>query len=129
MNWLRRLFSRQAIYGDLSEEIQQHLAERTETLVGDGMSREEAEYAARREFGNITGIEEHSREVWQWPLTENLLADLKFAIRQLRKNYGFTLSAILTLALGVGATAAIFSLVHAVLLQPLPFPDQGRLVW
>jgi predicted permease len=129
MNWFKRLFSRKEIYQDLSEEIAQHLQEKTEVLMAQGRSREEAEYAARREFGNVTGIEEHGREVWIWPLAERLMADVKFAMRQLRKSFGFALSAILTLALGIGATTAIFSLVNSVLLRPLPFPAPGRLVW
>src|SRR5260221_12093389 len=128
MNW-RRLFSRNTLYSDLCEEITQHLAEKTEALMAQGMSREEAQHTARREFGNVTGIEESGREVWIWPLTENFIADVKFAFRQLRKNYGFALSAILTLSLGIGATKAIFSLVHSVLLQPLAFPDPDTLVW
>src|SRR5580700_9994566 len=129
MNWLKHLFTRRRIYSDLSEEIRQHLREKTEALIAQGMSRAEAEHSARREFGNITGIEESSREAWMWPIADSLYGDTKFAMRQLRKNFGFALTGILTLALGIGATAAIFSLVNAVLLQPLPFPDQDRLVW
>jgi putative ABC transport system permease protein len=129
MNWFRQLFTRRRIFSDLSEEIQQHLLEKTEALMAQGMSRREAEHAAQREFGNVTGIEERCRETWTWPIVDSLSMDAKFALRQLRKNYGFACTAILTLASGIGATAAIFSLVHAVLLQPLPFPEQDRLVW
>lgn len=129
MNWLTQLFTRRRIYSDISEEIQQHILEKTEALMAGGMSRAEAEKRARREFGNVTGIEERSREAWMWPVADSLSTDAKFALRQLRKHSGFALTAILTLALGVGATAAIFSLVHAVLLQPLPFPEPDRLVW
>jgi putative ABC transport system permease protein len=117
------------MYSDLSEEIEQHLAEKTELLMAEGMSREEAEYAAKREFGNLTRIEEQGREAWMWPLAESLYSDFKLAIRQLVKNPGFALAAILTLALGIGASTAIFSLVNSVLLRPLPFPKQDRLVW
>lgn len=117
------------MYNDLSEEIQQHLLEKAEMLMDQGMSREDAAHAAKREFGNVTGIEERSREAWMWPMIERLGADAKFAIRQLRKNYGFALTAILTLALGIGSTTAMFSLVNTVLLQPLPFPQQNRLMW
>ena len=129
MRWLNRLFFRRTIYTDLSEEIRQHLTEKTESLMAQGMSREDAECAAKREFGNVTGIEERSREPWLWPGVESLWGDTKFAFRQLFKNFGFTLSACLTLALGIGATTAIFSMVNSVLLRPLPFPEQERLVW
>lgn len=129
MNWFRQLLTRRRMYSDLSEEIQQHLIEKTETLMGEGMSRKEAEYSAKREFGNVTRVEERSREAWMWPVVESIGADARFAIRQLRKNPGFAITTILTLALGIGATTAIFSLVNAVLLRPLPFPGQDRLVW
>src|SRR5271154_2620574 len=129
MQWLRQLFARRRIYDDLSEEIQQHLAEKIEALIAGGMSREDATRTAKREFGNVTRIEERGREAWMWPLAESLWADMKFSTRQLYKNYGFAITAILTLALGIGATSAIFSLVNAVLLRPLPFPQADRLVW
>jgi hypothetical protein len=129
MNWIRQFLTRRWMYRDLSEEIEQHLTEKVEVLVAGGMRREEAEYQARREFGNVTRIEERSRETWMWPMVESIAADARFAIRQLRKNSGFAITAILTLALGIGATTAIFSLVNAVLLRPLPFPGQDRLVW
>jgi predicted permease len=129
MTWFKQLVTRRRIYNDLSEEIEQHLAEKTESLMAAGMSREDAERAARREFGNVTRIEERGREAWMWPLAESLWADMRFSIRQLYKNYGFAMTAILTLALGIGATSAIFSLVNAVLLRPLPFPQADRLVW
>jgi len=129
MDWLKQLFSRRRIYSDISEEIQQHLVERTEALMAEGMSRAEAEKKSRREFGNVTGIEEQSRDAWARPIADSLWTDAKFAMRQLRKNSGFALTAILTLALGIGATSAILSLVNAVLLRPLPFPEPDRLVW
>jgi predicted permease len=129
MTWIKQLFTRRRIYDDLGEEIRQHIDEKTEALMAGGMNREEAARAARREFGNITHIEERGREAWMWPLAESLWADLKFAIRQLSKNAGFASIAIATLALGIGATTAIFSLVNAVLLRPLPFPESDRLMW
>lgn len=128
MNWFMRLFARRRIYSELSEEIQQHLEEKTEILMAEGMSREQAESAAKREFGNTTRIEERGREAWMWPMIESLCADAKFAVRQLRRNYGFAISAIVTLSVGIGATAAIFSLVNTVLLRPLPFPEPDRLM-
>ena len=129
MTWLKHLVTRRRIFNDLTEEIQQHLAEKTEALMAGGLSREDAERAAKREFGNVTRIEERGREAWVWPLVESLWADTRFAFRQLSKNYGFAFTAILTLALGIGATTAIFSLVNTVLLRPLPFPEQDRLMW
>jgi predicted permease len=125
----KQLITRKRIFSDLSEEIQQHLDEKAEALMTEGMSREEAQRAARREFGNVTRIQEHGREAWMWPLAERLWPDLRFAIRQLCRNLGFSLTAILTLALGIGATTAVFSLVNTILLRPLPFPAQNRLMW
>ena len=127
MNWLKQLFSRQRMYSDLSEEIEQHLLEKTEALVAGGMSRAEAEKRAGREFGNLTGIEERSREAWAWPFVDSLIGDVKFGMRQLRRNLGFTFTAILTLALGIGATAAIFSLVNACCSSPCRF--RSRIDW
>jgi predicted permease len=129
MAWFGQIVRRRQIYRDLAEEIQQHIDEKTEALMAEGLSRDEAERAAKREFGNVTRIEERGREAWIWPLAENLWADAKYAVRQLSKNFGFAVTAILTLALGIGATTAMFSLVNAVLLRPLPFPEQDRLMW
>src|ERR1700744_2906622 len=128
MKLLHQLFFRRRRYEDLSASIQEHFEEKLEDLMEAGMSREEAVRVARREFGNATLIEERGREVWQWPTMESVWGDVKFALRQLRKSPGFTVAALLTLALGIGASVAVFSLFDTVLLHPLPYRDPGKLM-
>ena len=98
MNWLKQLTSRQKQYSELSEEIREHLDEKTEELIATGMSRQDAAAAARREFGNVSLIEEDSRSVWRWASVEQFFSDVRFGFRILRKNSGFAAVAILTLA-------------------------------
>jgi len=122
MSWIHDIFRRRAIYNDLAEEMRLHLAERTEQLMREGMSRKEAEQAARRAFGNRTVIEERSREVWQWPTLESIWADVRYGMRMLKKSPGFTAVAVATLALGIGANAVVFSLVDSLVLKPMNVP-------
>jgi hypothetical protein len=108
MRWFKQLFSRQPRYDELSASIREHLAEKIDALMEGGMSREDAESSARREFGNVTLIEERSREVWQWPKLESFWSDLKLSFYQLRSAPAFTLTALAALALGIGTTTAVF---------------------
>src|SRR6267143_5545582 len=128
MNWLRQLFSLRRLYGELSEEVREHIEEKIAELVASGMSRKEAAAAARRQFGNVTLIEEDSRTVWRWPSVENFLMDVRYGLRMLRRSPGFTAAAVLTIALGIGANAAIFGLMDSALLRGLPFREPERLV-
>jgi predicted permease len=128
MKWLRQLLSRHRRYAELSESIREHLEEKIECLMEDGMSREEAERAARRDFGNVTRIEERSREAWGWLSIETLLADVRFGLRQFRSNPSVTLVGVLSLALGIGATTVMFSVIYAVLIDPYPYQGADRMV-
>jgi predicted permease len=126
MEWIRRLFRRRR-YQDLSVSIREHLQEKADELMEDGMSREEAMQAARRAFGNVGLIEERSREEWVWPELDGLCADLKYALRQLWKHPGFALTAILTLTLGIGANVVVFTVLNALIVRPLNVSDPQRL--
>ncbi len=128
MRWLKQLFTRRRYYDELSESIREHLDEKIADLKDRGMTREQAERSARLEFGNVVLIEERSREVWQWSGTESILADLKYAVRQLQTAPGFSAVVVIILALGIGANTTVFSIVDAVMLRPLPYAKPQRLV-
>jgi len=128
MGWISQIFSRHRRYDDISASIEEHIAERADELADQGMSRKEAEQAARREFGNAALIAQQSREVWQWPALESVLSDLRMALRRMRKAPGFAATVILTLAIGIGANTAVFSVLNSVILKPLAYPDSDRLV-
>jgi predicted permease len=128
MNFLRQLISRRKLCGELSEEIREHLEEKIEELVAGGMSRKEATAATRREFGNVTLIEEDSRTVWRWPSIENLFMDVRYGVRILRKSSGLTVVAVLTTALGIAANVSVFSFVDGLFLRSVPAKNPERLV-
>jgi len=119
MNWLKQLFTGRRRYDELSQSIREHLAEKTADLMDCGMTREEAEHRARREFGNVTRIEERSREVWNW--LERLVRDFQIGCRILARSPEFSIIAIAVMALCIGATTSLFTVVRSVLLRPLPF--------
>jgi predicted permease len=128
MSWLTQLFSRRRLYSELSQEIQGHLDEKIEELVAGGTSREEASHLARREFGNVGVTEESSREAWRWPSVEDFLMDVSYGLRTLRHSPVFTVVGLLTIAIGIGANAGVFSVVNSVLLKPLNYPKAEELV-
>ncbi len=123
-----RLFRRSRRYEDLAVSIEEHIEERTDELVDEGLSREAAAQRARREFGSVTQTTERSREAWQWQPIEQLLADWKLTLRRLAKAPGFATTVLLTLAIGIGANTAVFSVINSVVLRPWPYPESGHLV-
>src|SRR5262245_65146589 len=124
---IRMLVGRTRFASELDEEMRLHRdlrQDRLQTRLGE----DEARMAAARRFGNPLRIREESTDVWGWRWLEHLVQDVRFGTRTLMRSPGFALTAIATLALGIGANAAVFSVVNGVILRPLPFADPDRLV-
>jgi len=128
MIWLSGLFGKSKREEELEEEVRGHLEMAARERVEKGEEKKEAERAARREFGNVGLVKEMTRDVWCRRWLRDAADDVRYGLRMLGKNPGFTIVAILSLALGIGATTAIFSVVYAVLVNPYPYANSGRMV-
>ncbi|MEA2540065.1 MAG: hypothetical protein QOH35_1431 [Acidobacteriaceae bacterium] len=135
MRWLEQfrmavlmLFRRKAQSARLNDELTFHLDQQVKENIARGMAPEEARYAALRTFGNPTQLRDEARSSWSWNWLEKILRDLHYGVRTLTRSPGFSLTAILVMALGIGATTSLFTIVRSVLLKPLPFSDPDNLV-
>jgi putative ABC transport system permease protein len=126
LNFLRR--RRDRLERDLDRELRYHVDRRVEDLIEEGLSGPEARRLARLELGGVVQVQEAVRDAWIWRWLDALVRDLRYAVRSLSRSWGFALGAAAVLALAIGASTAIFSVVNAVLLQPLDYPDAERLV-
>ena len=128
INRLRHLGSRRGFEGDLDDEIRFHIETRIGELMDSGLSRPDALARARREFGSIALVREESRAAWQFRWLQDFAADLRHGLRACRRSPAFTMTAVLSLALGIGGTSAIYTALDAVLWKPIPVEDPNRLV-
>src|SRR5215813_10980923 len=138
MNWLselgrrlQMLSQREEFDSDLEEEMKLHIQMRADQQIKEGVSEKAAQAAARRKFGNVLSLREQSREAWGWRWLEQLMQDIRYGVRTIFHAPGFTTITVLTLALGIGGTTAIFSAVYPILFQPLPYPNSDRIamIW
>jgi macrolide transport system ATP-binding/permease protein len=125
LRWLMRRRSKEA---ELREELQFHIDEEAEEREAQGLAKEEAQRAGRRDLGNVAIVQEDTRAVWSWTWLEQFLQDVRYATRTMRANKLFTVLAVISLALGIGANTAIYSFLDAVVLRPLPVEDPDSLV-
>src|SRR5262245_24449914 len=135
MVWIRRfwlrlqtLFRRRQTTQRLSDEVQFHLDQQIAENLAAGMNREEARHAAMRTFGNATLTKEETRDTWGWAWLEQIAQDFRYGLRSLRKGPGFSAVAILSLALGIMATTAMYSVIYGVVLNPFPYRDVDNLM-
>src|SRR5271156_2015822 len=122
------LFRRNQAGAHLNDELQFHIEQQIAENLAEGMREDEARHAAMRAFGNAAALRDQTRDTWSWNWLDRLLQDVRFATRQILRSPGFAAVAIITLALGIGANTAVFTLTHALLLRTLPVRDPGELV-
>jgi predicted permease len=127
MNWLKQFFSRKRLYSDLDEEVAFHLEQRVDELISEGMTRDKALIKAHKEFGNVTALKQTAREAWGWKWLEDFFVDFRFGLRMLKKSPVLAIAAVLTLALGIGANTAIFTLLYGLVLRSLPVSNPMQL--